>query len=149
MKKFNYATDILVVEDDPHDLELTLRAITKCDATIRTAVARDGVAVFEYLFGSDLENNESVKAIPRLIMMDLKLPRVNGLEMINKIKSHEKTKTVPIVVFSSSTQEEDILTAYQYGANSYISKPVKYEEYSQIVMNLANYWLRQNQHIFQ
>ncbi len=148
MKKFNYASDILVVEDDPHDLELTLRAISKCDPTIRTAVVRDGVEVLEYLFGMNQENNDSINTIPRLILMDLKLPRLNGLEVIKKIKSHRRTGIIPIIVFSSSTQEEDILTAFQNGANSYISKPVKYEEYSQLVISLANYWLRQNQNIF-
>ncbi|HAP35226.1 MAG TPA: two-component system response regulator [Bacteroidetes bacterium] len=148
MKKNIYSTGILVVEDDPHDLELTLRSISKCDPGIQTTIARDGVEALEYLFGSNSNDNESQKNIPRLIIMDLKLPKVSGLEVIKKIKSHNAARTIPIVVFSSSTQEEDILAAYRNGANSYLSKPVKYEEYSQIIVSATNYWLKQNQFSF-
>jgi two-component system response regulator len=148
MQKIIYSTGILVVEDDPHDLELTLRSISKCDPGIQTTIARNGVEALEYLFGPNAEAIELLKNIPRLIIMDLKLPKVNGLEVIKRIKCHQTARTIPIVVFSSSTQEEDILTAYRNGANSYLSKPVKYEEYSQIIISATNYWLKQNQFYF-
>lgn len=149
MKKFSYSTDIVVVEDDTHDLELTLRAIAKCDGSIRTEIARDGLEVLEYIFGSQSEGDGTIVHIPRLILMDLKLPKVSGLEVIKKIKSHERARLIPIVVFSSSTQEEDILTACRNGANSYLSKPVKYEEYAHVLISMAEYWLQQHQFVFQ
>lgn len=148
MQKIIYSTGILVVEDDPHDLELTLRSISKCDPGIQTTIARDGVEALEYIFGPNAEPIELLKKIPRLIIMDLKLPKVNGLEVIKRIKSHQTARTIQIVVFSSSTQEEDILMAYRNGANSYLSKPVKYEEYSLIIVSATNYWLKQNQFSF-
>ena len=139
--------DILLVEDDPHDLELTLRALKSTGTHYNTVSVRDGVEALDYLFVDGKAVFESIHDLPRLMLVDLKLPRVTGLELIKTVKEHSVLNIIPIVVFSSSNQEQDIVTAYKNGANSYIIKPVRFENYSNIIASITTYWLSVNRFI--
>ncbi len=136
--------DIVILEDDPNDLELTLRALRGCcpDSKIFTAV--DGVEALDYLFVDGESKIQQIIDFPKLILVDLKVPKVNGLEFIRTVKSHPVLKIIPIVVFSSSNQEQDIVSAYNYGANAYIVKPVRFEQYQHIISQTALFWVSVN-----
>jgi two-component system response regulator len=129
---------ILVVEDNPDDEKLTLRALRQCDVPHIIRVARDGAEAVEFLFG------DSSAVMPDLILLDLKLPKINGLEVLAKIRSELKTRGLPIVVLTSSDEDRDILQSYNLGANSYIRKPVDFDEFMDAVRQLGVYWLSMN-----
>jgi CheY-like chemotaxis protein len=129
---------ILVVEDNPDDEKLTLRALRQCDVPHIIRVARDGAEAVEFLFG------DSSAVMPDLILLDLKLPKINGLEVLAKIRSELKTRGLPIVVLTSSDEDRDILESYNLGANSYIRKPVDFDEFMDAVRQLGVYWLSMN-----
>ncbi len=129
---------ILLVEDNPDDLDLTLRAFKKNNIVNKIVIARDGEEALEHLFGP--------KAIkPALIILDLKLPKVDGLEVLRQIRSDPKTKLYPVVVLTSSTEYNDLKAAYESGTNSYIKKPVNFEEFMEAVHKLGMYWLILNE----
>jgi len=130
--------EILIVEDTPQDLELTLRALTRANLANKIHVARDGAEALDCLLG------EGARLSPRLIMLDLKLPKVDGLEVLRRLKSEERTRTIPIVVLTSSDQHNDVRAAYALGVNSYIVKPVNFERFAQSVRDLGCYWLLLN-----
>ena len=131
---------ILLVEDNPDDELLTLRALKKNNVINDIVVCRNGVEAIDYLFGID--KNEPV--IPQLILLDLKLPKIDGLEVLKKIRSSEKTKFLPVVVLTSSKEERDIVDSYKLGANSYIQKPVDFKQFVEAVRQLELYWLVMN-----
>lgn len=130
---------ILLVEDNPRDAELTLRAFRKNNLANNILVARDGVEALEIVFGRASAER------PRVILLDLKLPKLDGLEVLRKLKSDERTRAIPVVVVTSSNQDPDIRTAYDLGANSYVVKPVDFESFMKTMSELGYYWLMVNQ----
>ena len=136
--------EILLVEDNPDDVELTLRAFKRHKLTNRIHVARDGAEAIEFLFKSGNDGVRAANEGPRVILLDLKLPKVNGLEVLREIKQHERLRQIPIVVLTSSAEEPDIAECYKLGANSYIVKPVDFDRFSEAVRELGFYWLLLN-----
>jgi two-component system, response regulator len=136
---------ILLVEDNPDDELLTLRALKKNNVMNDIVVAHDGVEALDYLFGTgkyaDRTPSSSNSSIPELILLDLKLPKLDGLEVLNRIRADERTKCLPVVILTSSDEERDILESYNRGANSYIRKPVDFIQFSEAVKQLRLYWL--------
>jgi two-component system response regulator len=137
--------EILLVEDDPEDLELTMRAFRDEHICNRIQVARDGEEALDFLFcqGSHSERDSNCQL--KLILLDLKLPKVDGLEVLEQIKRDPRTKAVPVVVMTSSKQEQDLVQGYQLGANSYIQKPVDFDQFQSTIKQLGYYWLQVNQ----
>lgn len=133
---------ILLVEDNPDDEALTLRAVKK-QVPHGIVVARDGAEALDCLFGAGKHNGGAVS--PLLVLLDLKLPKVNGLEVLRRIREDQRTRTIPVIVFTSSTEEQDILESYRLGANSYVRKPVDYRQFCDDLKQVMNYWLNVNQ----
>ena len=129
---------LLLVEDNPSDEELTLRSLKKHNIVNEVIVARDGVEAIEYLL-------DDAKPLPDLVLLDLKLPRLSGLEVLQRIRTEERTKMLPVVVLTSSSQDEDIVSSYRMGANSYVRKPVRFSDFSEAVRQLGVYWLLINE----
>ncbi len=136
---------ILLVEDNPRDEALTLRALKKSNIVNDVVIARDGVEALDYFFGDDAESAKSTKAMPQMVLLDLKLPRVDGLEVLRRLRADERTRRVPVVVFTSSSEEEDMLNSYSLGANSYVRKPVQFEQFIEATKQLGMYWLVLNE----
>ena len=134
------APDVLVVEDNPDDVELTLRALRRMNLTNPVRVARDGVEALEFLLG----DGTSRPTLPRVVLLDLKLPRVGGLEVLARLREEERTRPLPVVVLTSSREEADVRTAYALGANSYVVKPVEFEKFVDAVGKVGQYWLLLN-----
>ena len=133
---------ILLVEDNPDDVDLTLRAFKKNNIMNSIHVVRDGKEAIEYLFESVNDKN---KNRPSVVLLDLKLPRIDGLEVLRRIRSDEKMRLLPVVVLTSSKEEQDLVTSYQLGANSFIRKPVDFEQFAVAVQQLGLYWLVLNE----
>lgn len=134
---------ILLVEDNPNDLELTMHALSASKLSNPVVVARDGAEALEQLYGK--EDQAVPPELPQLILLDLKLPKVDGLEVLERIKGDARTRTIPVVVLTSSREGPDIDQAYRLGANSYIVKPVDFEQFCETVRQLGMYWLLLNQ----
>jgi two-component system response regulator len=132
---------ILLVEDNPDDEELTIRALKRNNIVNRVIVAHDGAEAIEYLFAD--RSDDLVR--PGLILLDLKLPKIDGLEVLRRIRADERTEFIPVVVLTSSKQEEDIVASYRGGANAYLRKPVKFSDFTQTVSALGVFWLLLNQ----
>jgi len=139
------AVEILLVEDNPEDLELTLRAFRKSKLTNHIEVARDGAEALDFLFCEGAHSHRRLEDKPRVILLDLKLPRVDGLEVLQRIKSDPRTRDIPVVVLTSSKEQRDIIESYRLGVNSYIVKPVNFEGFLNAVQQLGFYWLLLNQ----
>ncbi len=137
--------EILVVEDNPEDLELTLRALRKSNLANRIQVARDGAEALDYIFCTGPYAARKIENSPKVVLLDLKLPKVDGLEVLEKIKSDPRTKTIPVVVLTSSKEQKDIVESYRLGVNSYAVKPVNFEGFVDAVRELGLYWLLLNQ----
>ena len=135
---------ILLVEDNPDDTKLILRAIKKNDFVGEVVVTYDGAEALDYLFGTGTYANRDPSIMPQLILLDIKLPKVNGLEVLQRIRTNERTKLLPVVIFTSSDEKQDLVKSYELGANSYIRKPVDFEQFSEVVKNLQYYWLLLN-----
>jgi CheY-like chemotaxis protein len=133
---------ILLVEDNPDDVRLTRRALTKNNISNELRVLTDGVAALEYLIQT---SNTDPGALPAVILLDLKLPRMDGLELLKEIRAHERLHRLPVVILTSSKEEPDILRSYDLGANSYIRKPVDFEQFTDAVRQLGLYWLLLNE----
>jgi two-component system response regulator len=134
---------ILLVEDNPHDAILTVRALEKSQVVNEIVVASDGVEALDYLFGTGLSEGRALT--PVIVLLDLKLPKVDGLEVLKKIRSDERTKYLPVVILTSSKEERDIVEGYSLGANSYVCKPVDFNEFMEAASQLGLYWLLLNQ----
>jgi two-component system response regulator len=135
---------ILLVEDNPDDEALTLRALSKNNIANQVIVARDGAEALDYLFGTGTHDGRNVNHQPQLILLDLKLPKIDGLEVLKRLRMDNRTKHVPVVVLTSSMEQRDIVACYDDGANSYIRKPVDFEEFLKAVNQLGMYWLLMN-----
>jgi two-component system, response regulator len=136
--------DILLVEDNPHDAELTLRALKKHNIAYRCVELSDGDEALEYLFCQGKYAHRAMIDLPKVIFLDLKLPKINGLEVLRAIKADKRTHSIPVVMVTSSQQDPDIRTAYQYGVNSYIVKPVDFHSFTDVMNHLGQYWLQVN-----
>lgn len=136
---------ILLVEDDPADVELTLHALQSERLANRIQVVRDGEEALDFIFRRGVFSNRDPDSWPRLILLDLKLPKLDGIEVLRQIKSNPGSKALPVVILTSSRQENDVLNGYLLGANSYIQKPVDFEQFRRIVKQLGLYWLLVNQ----
>ncbi len=132
---------ILLVEDNPDDVALTLRAFKKTNIVDMIQVAIDGQEALDYFFGENGVADRGSSELPKVILLDLKLPKVSGLEVLKKLRSDQRTQNVPIVVLTSSSQDADVISSYNLGASSYIQKPVDYKEFIDVVSNLGLYWL--------
>jgi two-component system response regulator len=139
------AADLLVVEDDPHDAELTLRALLKANLVSRVHVVRDGVEALDYLLGEGDHAGQQHRPLPRLVLLDLKLPKVNGLQVLRRLRSEPRTRCVPVVVLTSSRESSDVLESYGLGVNSYVVKPVSFDRFAESVRQVGAYWLTLNQ----
>jgi len=132
---------IMLVEDNPKDIELTKRALIRANIANTLVLAKDGVEAIEYLFSNSKTPNE----LPVVVLLDLKLPRIDGLEVLRRIRVEPRTKTLPVVILTSSNEEKDIISSYDLGANSYIRKPVKFNDFADAIKQLGLYWLVLNQ----
>ncbi len=137
--------EILLVEDNPADVELTLRALRKANLTNRIHVVRDGVEAMQFIFAEGAHADRRIEDVPKVILLDLKLPKVDGLEVLQRIKTDPRTKTIPVVVLTSSKEQKDVVESYKLGTNSYIVKPVNFERFVEAVQQLGLYWLLLNE----
>ena len=136
--------DILLVEDNPNDVRLTLHAFKRHNLTDRMHVVRDGAEALEYLFCTGAYAGRRIGDVPKLILLDLKLPKVDGLEVLRQIKADARTRTIPVVMLTSSSQERDLIESYKLGVNSYIVKPVDFDQFNEVARMLGLYWLLLN-----
>jgi two-component system response regulator len=136
---------ILLVEDNPDDQALTLRAFKKHNITNEVVIARDGSEALDYLFGTGRHAGRDPRLAPQLVLLDLKLPKVDGLEVLRQLRADERTRLLPVVVLTSSTEERDVVESYRLGANSYVRKPVDFTEFIEAARQLGLYWLLLNQ----
>ena len=141
----SHATEILLVEDSPDDAELTVRALSSTKLANRVLHVKDGEEALDYIFGTGSYAGRDVCNSPKVVLLDLKLPKVDGIEVLRCIKSNNKTKCMPVVILTSSRQDRDLDECYRLGANSYIVKPVEFDEFVKVVSNLGLYWLMLNQ----
>ena len=137
--------EILLVEDNPNDVELALHALKKNKLANHIEVVRDGAEALEFLFATGTYADRQIENGPRVILLDLKLPKVDGLEVLRRVKSDPRTKNIPVVVLTSSREERDIVESYELGVNSYITKPVDFDQFTEAVRHLGYYWLLLNQ----
>jgi CheY-like chemotaxis protein len=137
--------EILLVEDNPKDVELTLHALRKENLSNRIHVARDGEEALEFLFCEGAYSDRSFDHPPKLVILDLKLPKVNGLEVLRKLKNDTHTQAIPVTVLTSSKEDRDLVDSYKLGVNSYIQKPVDFDQFRETVKQLGLYWLVVNQ----
>ena len=140
---------ILLVEDNPKDEALTLRALKKSNIANDVIVVRDGVEAVDYLFGTGPYAGRDTTVQPQVMLLDLKLPKLDGLQVLQKIRGDERTRRLPVVVFTSSNEEEDIIGSYNLGANSYVRKPVDFEHFVEATKQLGLYWLVLNEPVRQ
>lgn len=135
---------VLLVEDNPDDVKLTLRAFKKQKITSEVVIARDGVEATDFLFGRNKYAERDLSQMPGFVLLDLKLPKMDGFDVLRAIRSHKETAQIPVVMMSTSQEEKDIEQSYRLGVNSYIRKPVEYENFSDTLRQLGNYWLLLN-----
>lgn len=137
--------EILLVEDNPNDVTLTLRALRKHNLSNRIHVIRDGAEALEFIFGTGAYAERGLEPTPKVVLLDLKLPKVDGLEVLQRIKTDSRTRVIPVVVLTSSREQRDIVESYQLGVNSYIVKPVDFEQFTEAMRQLGLYWVLLNQ----
>ncbi|GAB4440118.1 MAG: response regulator [Anaerolineae bacterium] len=137
--------EILLVEDNPDDVELTLHALRKHNLANRIEVVRDGAEALEFVFATGAYAGRNVENGPRVILLDLKLPKVDGLEVLRRVKADPRTRRIPVVMLTSSREERDIVESYSLGVNSYITKPVDFDQFTEAVRQIGLYWLLLNQ----
>jgi len=137
-------TEVLLVEDSPTDLELALRVFKKHNLAHRIEVARDGAEALDFIFGTGTQAERGSIQIPKVLLLDLKLPKIGGLEVLRRIREDARTRTIPIVVLTSSREEKDLVESYHLGVNSYIVKPVDFDKFSDCLRDIGVYWLLSN-----
>jgi two-component system response regulator len=137
--------EILLVEDNPDDVDMTLRALRKANIVNHIKVVRDGAEALAFIFGEGQYAAHHVENVPKLILLDLKLPKVDGFEVLKRVKSDPRTRLIPVVILTSSKEQRDVVEGYQLGVNSYIVKPVHFEGFVEAVGKLGMYWLLLNQ----
>jgi len=135
----------MLVEDNPDDEALTLRALKRNNIRNEVVIARDGVEALDYLFGTGTHAQRDISVKPVVILLDLKLPKVDGLEVLRRLRADERTKCIPVVVLTSSKEEQDLIYSYSFGCNSYIRKPVDFMQFVEAVRQLGLYWLLLNE----
>lgn len=135
------AIEILLVEDNLHDAELTIRAFKKHNFSNQLVHVQDGAEALDFLFGHGKYNNRNMEQHPRIVLLDLKLPKINGLEVLRVIKNDNTLRNIPVIVVTSSTENQDIKTAYELGANSYVVKPIEFDTFVDAMSHLGLYWL--------
>jgi two-component system, response regulator len=133
--------EILLVEDNPRDVEMTLRALKKRNLANKVHVAKDGAEALDYLFATGAYADRDKNHLPKVVLLDLKLPKVSGLDVLRKVKGDERTRTIPVVVLTSSQEETDMIESYRLGVNSYIVKPVDFDKFVDAVSEVGLYWL--------
>jgi two-component system response regulator len=133
--------EILLVEDNPHDVEITLRAMKKNNLANAVHVAKDGVEALDFIFARGAFAYRSSHKAPKLVLLDLKLPKISGLEVLRAIKGEESTRAIPVVVLTSSSEQKDMIESYHLGVNSYIVKPVDFDKFTDAVRHIGLYWL--------
>ena len=136
---------ILLVEDNPDDITLTLRALKKNSILNEVVVAKDGVEALDYLFGTGIYAGRDTSVMPVVTLLDLKLPKIDGFEVLKRVRSNERTKLIPVVILTSSKEERDLINGYSLGANSYIRKPVDFEQFTEAIRELGLYWILINE----
>jgi len=136
---------ILLVEDNPNDEELTLRALRKANIANEVAIARDGQDALDFLFGTGKYAGREPPAMPAVVLLDLKLPKLDGIDVLKRIRADPRTKLIPVVVLTSSSEDEDMVRSYQSGANSYVRKPIEFSAFANAVTQLGMYWVLINQ----
>jgi two-component system response regulator len=137
--------ELLLVEDNPEDLKMTLRALKKANLANHIHIARDGAEALQFIFCEGEFSGRKIENAPKVILLDLKLPKVDGKEVLERIKSDPRTKMIPVVVLTSSKEQSDVVESYNLGVNSYIVKPVNFEGFATAVQELGMYWLLHNQ----
>lgn len=140
MEKDETLVDVLLVEDNPDDTELTVHALTEGNKTLHLLHLKDGVEALNFIFAKKAYENHRVQNNLRLVLLDLKLPRLDGLEVLRKIREDDKTHTLPVVILTSSREKRDITEAYKLGVNSYVVKPVGFDSYVKTISSIASYW---------
>lgn len=140
----NHEADILLVEDSMEDAEMTIRALKKVNLANKLVHVKDGKEALDFLFGEGEFSGRDTNNKPKVILLDIKMPRVDGIEVLRQLKSNEKTKAIPIVIMTSSSQEKDIIASYTLGVNSYVVKPVEFDGFAKAVSELGMYWLLTN-----
>jgi len=136
--------EILLVEDNPRDVEMTLRALKKRNLANHVHVAKDGAEALDFLFATGTYVDRNMNKPPKVVLLDLKLPKVSGLEVLKKLKSDERTRTIPVAVLTSSQEEKDMVESYKLGVNSYIVKPVDFDKFVEAIGEIGLYWLLVN-----
>ncbi|MEO8701354.1 MAG: response regulator [Kofleriaceae bacterium] len=136
---------ILLVEDNPSDEKLTLRAFKKAGIANEIVVVRDGAEALDYVFGTGVHAGRDLTQLPSIVLLDLKLPRIEGLEVLRRIRADDRTKLLPVVILTSSKEEEDIARSYSLGANAYVRKPVEFSEFVEAAKTLGLFWLLLNE----
>jgi two-component system, response regulator len=142
----HHEIEILLVEDNFDDAELTIRALTKSHLANKLIHLKDGAEALDFIFGVGAFEGRKTEIVPKVILLDLKLPKVNGMEVLRKIKENSLTEKIPVVVLTSSSQDPDIEHAYTLGANSYIVKPIEFDKFTKAISSLGMYWLALNRH---
>ena len=139
--------EILLVEDNPHDAELTIRSLRKVNLANQLIHLHDGAEALDFLFARGMYADRNIGNRPKVILLDIKMPKVDGIEVLRQLKLNEATRTIPVVIMTSSKEEQDIITSYDLGVNSYVVKPVDFEGFAKAVSELGFYWLITNQGI--
>ncbi|MEJ8818783.1 response regulator [Lacibacter sp. H407] len=142
-----HEVEILLVEDNMSDAELTIRALNKAKIANNILHLKDGAEALDYLFGKGAYAERDLTKVPKVILLDIKMPKVNGIEVLRQLKASEHTKVIPVVIMTSSAEEKDIISSYQLGVNSYVVKPVGFEDFAKAVGELGLYWMLLNKSI--
>lgn len=139
--------EILLVEDNPHDAEMTIRSLRRANLANRLIHVKDGAEALDFIFARGQYEGRGMENRPKVILLDIKMPKVDGIEVLRQIKANDSTKTIPVVIMTSSKEEQDVITSYDLGVNSYVVKPVDFEGFAKAVSQLGFYWLITNQAI--